>query len=77
MSTGGQFYKNRIAKFSSGDSSGLLSTKILLAVFQIAVWYFIGCRFDSLLILLVVSFDDLSYHQKNIRLKFNVHNYVI
>ena len=52
--------KNQIAKFSSvGDDSGLLSTKILLAVVSIVFF-----------ILLVVSFDDLSYRQENIRSKF-------
>ena len=36
-----QFLKNQIAKFSSvGDSSGLLPTKIILAVFQIALWFY-------------------------------------
>ena len=33
---------------------------------------FFGCRSDSLPILLVVSFDDLSYRQENIRSKFNM-----
>ena len=33
---------------------------------------FIGCRSDSLLILLMVGFDNLSYRQENIRSKFNL-----
>ena len=50
--------------------------KNLLAVFQIAVWFVIGCHSDSLLILLVVGFDDLSHRQENIRSKFNnIHCY--
>ena len=61
-----------MAKFSSvGDSSGLLSTNMLLAVFQIALWFFFGCRSESLLVLLVVGFDNLSYRQENIGSKFN------
>ena len=71
VSIDGQFLKYHIAKFSVfGDSFGLLSTKILLPVFQIAFWFLICCRCDSLLILLVVGFDDLSYCQENIRSKF-------
>ena len=70
----GQFCKkNQIAKISSvGDSSGLLCTKLLLAVFQIdSLLIFFDCRSGGLLILLVVGFDDLSYHEDNIRSKFN------
>ena len=71
VSTDDNFLKNYIAKFCSvGDSSGLLFTKILLAVFQIAFWFFIGYRSGSLLILLVVGFHDLSYRQENICCKF-------
>ena len=49
-----------------------LSTDNLLAVFQIAFRFndFIGCRCNSLLILLVAGFDDLSYRQENICSKF-------
>ena len=69
------FLKNTFAKFSSvGDSSDFLSTKILLAVFQIAfqfyslwliAYWFIGCRFD-----------DLSFRQENIRSTFSALNNV-
>ena len=73
LSTHGQCLKNQFAKFCSvgGNSSGLLSTKILLAAFQRAFWFFICFFFDSLLILLVDGFDDLSYRQENIRSKFS------
>ena len=65
------FKENQIAKFSCfEDSSGLLSTKILLAVFQ-NFFDFIGCRSNSLLVVLVDGFDDLSYRQENICSKFN------
>ena len=53
--------KNLTTKLVSIEhNSGILSTKILLAVFQIAYW-FIGHLSDSLFILLVVGFDDLFY----------------
>ena len=65
MSTDGDLLKNLIAKFIVFVSYlqnyiGCLSDGLLI---------FNGCS-DSLLILLVVSFDDLLYRQENICLKF-------
>ena len=62
VSTDGQFFKKmKLLKLVSvEDSSGLPSTKNS-----------IGYLSDSLLILLIAGFDDLSYRQENICSKFN------